>query len=383
MNNLFVPTIEKFTSSLDTVAKSDDKKTLGSVLSLVDSSHSAVFIYNDALVFQGLVSPYKTIYHSNHPYTTLVSSILFHPPKIRKTAKLYEVAEHMIASKIYMLPVFSEDDNIEGVIYLKDILLEILGKPKLLDFVKDTVRLRTPITAPSHSLVHDVFNLFKENGVSRLILVDDNGALDGIVTRGDLMDSVMKPTAKTRVPSEGPMGHYSYSGEKKARKEEPVQKFSSTVVSSLDDNTPIGKVVSQLISSAYNSVVLVDKQKVPTGFLSVKDILQAIAQMKPKEEVAVHIRRPSVAVSDSELAQVSNHLQLFGLKLRKRIDIERIEVTTDEQKNTKGQTQEFITTVMVVLVKGDPIVVLVKNRDFLDGVQDATSQIEKQQRRHS
>ncbi|KHE93452.1 MAG: hypothetical protein SCABRO_00747 [Candidatus Scalindua brodae] len=59
-----------FLSSLDTIIRGDVEKTLGSALSLVDSSHSAVFIFNNENKFQGMISPYRTIYSNNYPYTT-------------------------------------------------------------------------------------------------------------------------------------------------------------------------------------------------------------------------------------------------------------------------------------------------------------------------
>lgn len=381
MTDLSKFTIKDHVSTLDNVQRSDDKKTLGSALSQVSSSHAAVFIYNEFNEFQGLVSPYKAIYSSNYPHTTHVSSILFVPPKIDETTKVYDVAKHMVATKVYMLPVFSGEE-MKGVVYSKDLMVEVIKNKESLTFIKDNVQTHSPITAPVTSLVNEVFNELKEKGVSRIVLVDDKGVLAGIVTRGDLMESVMKPTEKVRVANEGTRaGRNSFGGEKKSRKEEPVRKFYSAGVFTLPDSTPIEQVVARLVESLHNSVVLVNKQNVPTGFLSTRDVLQAIALMRPKELVPIQIKKPSKAVEVAELERSENYLEIFAAKLEKRVDIQRIEVTTEEPKNQVGDTHAFNTNILVVLRKGDPIVAHTKNRIYFDGIQEAAQIIEKQLRR--
>ena len=384
MINSKIPTIKNYISSLDTVIKSDNKKSLGSVLSLVNSSHQAVFIYNDKDEFQGLVSPYKTIYSNNYPYTTLVSSIAFRPPRIEGNTKIYKVVKYMIASKIYMLPVFDDKGAVEGIVYGKDIALNVIKNPSLLTFIKDNMHPNIPITAPYTSLVQDVFNLIKEKNVSKIVLVDNNGAMKGIVTRSDLMKSVIKPTSKMRFSNEGSfIGRNSFAGEKKSRKEEQVLKFATSVVSSLPNTTSMKKIITYLVTSSHNSVVLLNKQRKPTGFLSMKDILKAISLMKPEENIPIIVKKPSKSVSDTELKRAIKHLESFSLKLGKRIKIKRIEVVTEEPKNQKGQTHKFNTTVMIIPIKGNSIISLTKNRGFLDGIQEATKIIEKQERRQN
>lgn len=102
MANIKPFTIKKYVSSLKTVVRSKGEDTLGSVLSRVNSSHEAVFIFDKQDEFLGLISPYKTLYSSNLPYTTKVSSIVFQPPLITEDMPIYTVAKHMLATKIYI-----------------------------------------------------------------------------------------------------------------------------------------------------------------------------------------------------------------------------------------------------------------------------------------
>ena len=139
--------------------------------------------------------------------------------------------------------------------------------------------------------------------------------------------------------------------------------------------------VKHLITSPHDSVVLVDKHRKPTGFLSIRDVLQAITFLQSEENVLLIIKRPSKAVSNKELKQATNYLELFAKKLKKRMKIEKIEVTSKEVKNPNGDTKIFNSTVIFTPVAGKSLVVVTKNRNFFDGIQEATKSIEKLRRR--
>lgn len=215
-----------------------------------------------------------------------------------------------------------------------------------------------------------------------MVIVDAQGSLEGIVTRSDLMQSLIKPTAKMRFPKEGThAGFYSLAGEKKFRKSEPVGTYSTGFVDSLPDNTPKAQIVLHLINSSHDSIVLVDSDNKPTGFLSTRDLLQALTLLRPEVYVPLNIKRPSKAVSETELHRAMEHLEQFGKKLNKRMHVANIEVTTKEAKSPKGLTMIFNTTVMVIPVAGKALVAETKDRSYLDGIQSATKIIEKQRRR--
>ncbi|GJQ48464.1 inosine 5-monophosphate dehydrogenase [Candidatus Kuenenia stuttgartiensis] len=383
MTNTQPPTIKKYVSSLASIVRSRAQNSLGSVLSRVRSSHEAVFIFDNNDEFLGLISPFKTLYSSNFPYTTKVSSIVFKPPAITEETPVYQVAEYMLSTKIYILPVLSKDGDLQSVIYGKDILQGIIKDPGLLVFVSGKVKPHIPITAPITASVKDVFYDLKEKGVSRMVIVNAEGSLAGIVTRSDLMQALIKPTAKMRFPKEGThVGFYSLAGEKKFRKSDPIRKYYTVLVDSLPDDTSRTEIVSHLITSPHDSIILVDKHNKPTGFLSTRDILRAVVLLRPEEDIPlIIIKKPGDSVSNKELEQATRHLELFGRKLKKRMKIKKIEVTSEEPKNPKGHTMMFNITVIVTPIAGKAIVAATKQRRFIDGIQEATTLIEKQRRR--
>lgn len=381
INSNYSYDISELIASLDLVPKSSPEKNLGSVLAQSDSSHSPVFIFKGD-EFLGLVSPYRTLYSGNYPYTTKVSSILLHPPRIKEKTSIHEAVGHMLATKLYTLPVFGDNGLPRGIISGKDILQYAAGDSRLLRFVSRSINIHQPITAHANSSVGEIYSLIKERDVSRIVLVDDAGALSGIVTRHDLMDAFIKPTAKRRFAPEGTaMGFHSRAGEKKYREDESAAKYAVGMVDNLPDSSPKRKIVLRLIASPYNGIVLIDKAFRPTGFLSIHDLLQTISQLRPHEEIPLVMKKPRSQVPAQELEAAENHLIQFGLKLKERMAVEKIAVSTEKLKNTLGIAREFYTTLAVTPVAGEPLIAKVSERNFLDSIQSATTLIEKQRRR--
>ena len=382
MNTVTTYAITDLIKPLDEIARSSPDKTLGSVLSQVNSSHSAVFVFDNKNQFVGLISPQKTLYSSNYPYSTKISSILFKPPTITKNTPLYEVTKHMHATRIYSLPIFTAEGLVEGVIHAKDILNYIINIADVLQFIGSVIKPHHPITAHRNSTVKDIYHLMRGKRISRVILVDDERDLAGIVSRSDLMHAFTKPTPKRRFPKEGTyIGFYSLAGEKKFRKEESIRKYYTALVDLMPVNTQKEKIVTHLIASPHNSIVLVDRSNKPTGFLSTHDLLQAVSLLRPEEEVPLIMKNPSYSVSSNELELAKEYLTQFGKKLKKRMTIEKIEVAAEESKNPTEQTIEFNTTLIVTPTTGKSLVAVTKQRGFLDGIQEATTLIEKQRRR--
>jgi len=375
-------TINDFLAPLNKIIRGKAQDTLGDTLSLVHSSHSAVYIYNDKNEFLGLISPFRTIYSKNYPYTTLVSTILFKPPHLTRDSSIYEMAEQMLATKIYTLPVFNEDRELTNEIDGKEILKVVLRDSDLLNYIKEKLKRHSPITARVDSTANDIFHLMKEKKVSRVILIDDQGVLSGIVTRSDLMRTLIKSTLKMRFRTEGLPSQFSpFAGEKKFRKGETIRKYSTKIVESLPDFTPVEKVINHLINSPHKSIVLVDKNRKPTGFLSMRDILKEISNLKPEVDIPLIIKKPSRSVSKSDLEQAIELLSLFAKKINKKKEIQRIEVVTEEPKSPNGDTHVFNTTVIVVPREGNAIIANTKQRIFLDAIREAVIIIEKQRRR--
>jgi hypothetical protein len=126
---------------------------------------------------------------------------------------------------------------------------------------------------------------------------------------------------------------------------------------------------------------LINSANIPVGFLSLRDLLVGIASLKPQKDINLIISKPSTAVSDEEVQKVGEHLAKFGQKLNSRVAIEKIEVNVEEPKYSSGETAVFNTSLIVTPLAGRKIIAKTKSSSFIDGIQAATEQIVKQERR--
>ncbi len=374
--------ISTYISSLDTVIRTDADETLGSVLPLVQSSHSPLFVFTKEKEFAGLVSPYQALYTHRYPYTTKVSSIASTPPYMTKDTPLYDVASYMLESRVYVLPLFDEDKQIIGVIHSKDIFQNLIKDQDLLIVISSTLKAHAPVTAHSNATVGDIFQIMKDKQVSRVVLVDDNGVLSGIVSRKDLHNALMQPTEKQRFGKNGMQPtDRAFDKEKEYRRNNPIKNYATENVYTLPIDTREEELVKMLIASEHNSIVLLDKYKNPVGFLSMHDILVGLQSLRPQETINLIMTKPTSNASEDDVKKVEESLTKFGQKMNKRIAIDKIEVTFEEPKTPTGGSILFNTSLIVSPVAGAKIIAKTKSRSFIDGVHSAIAQIEKQERR--
>jgi len=85
--------------------------------SLMGTCPTGVYVLEGSR-FKGLVVPYQARYQHDFLYTKLVTSGLVVPPHITEKTPLYEVAGHMLSTRIYNLPVFDEKKRVIGPVHV-------------------------------------------------------------------------------------------------------------------------------------------------------------------------------------------------------------------------------------------------------------------------
>jgi CBS domain-containing protein len=381
-SNLTLSNITFPISSLDAVVKAQGHDTLGSVLPLVNTSHSPLFVFTKDNEFIGLVSPYQALYSHSYPYSTKVSSIAWMPPYLTNDSPLFDVATFMLEKRVYVLPIFNDNKQLKGVIHAEDIFNYLAKSKALLTRIISTIKPHQPITADTGVTVGEVLQIIKDKHVSRVILVDEDKKLAGIVTRKDLLNAYMMPTQKQRFGKNGiAPTNWAFDEEKEHRKDDPIINYTTENVFANSDQIAQEILVKNLLTSKHNSIVLINKFKKPVGYLSMRDILVGLASLRPQEKINLIFSKPSSNVSDKEIKQAEEILMRFGNKQNKRDPIDMIEVTVEEPKTSEGGSIIFNTTAIVTPVSGAKIIAETKNRFYVDGIRSAIEQIKKQIRR--
>src|SRR3989338_1866005 len=177
------------------IIKISPEETLSSALSLTRTSHDAVFVFDEKNTFIGVINPYYCLIKSSFPGNAKVKHCLYHPPKVRVNFSIAKVAESFIESKIHYLPVFDDQDRFLGIISARHLLSYYLDSPWFAIPIKDILKMKNKpvITIYEEDTVSSAINTFKKTKVSKLIVLNKDLKLRGILSYYDLISYLVSP----------------------------------------------------------------------------------------------------------------------------------------------------------------------------------------------
>lgn len=376
--------LQSYIRAIDDFPQSDGNETLGSVLQHVFSCHDTIFVFdspNKKKNLVGMISAYQALYRQSYPYTKVVANCYIHPPDIQTSTSIYKVLEVMRDTGFFALPVFDDSGTLLGAVNAKDILKGILLDEMVQEYVSEMIKPRLPVTMSLNAVVKDIQNELKNVEQSRVVVVDDEGKVAGIVTRVDLAHAFLKPTEKQRFSHRGPSGEMAYDAEEVYRHDEPIRKFMNETVYAVNYETPIKKIVSDLVDSDFNSVILIDILEKPVGFLSILDIIDTLVNIRKPIEVPIVFPKPDDILSQNVIDKSEDLVYRFIEKFAKRQSIIKVELGFKTTKYADGDVAEFDITLMVDTTSGKKLVAHSKGKDFLQTVREVIHEVDRQEER--
>jgi predicted transcriptional regulator len=360
----------------ENTCKGDEE--IGAVLDTIETDHGAKIAFNEDKDFIGVLSAYKTIYKSQNSPRKKVKNAVLQPLLITKETPLYQIAEFMGSEKVFLLPVF-EKDTVIGTIAAVDIVKRIYHDEDLKIATAGELQEDKPVVQKINAKVKDIYPLLRENGVGEVIIVDKVGKVLGVVTRSDLKHAFIHPTSKQRFHKDNYRSDdISFDTEKKLREDDPIRNYlTERVPVTFNDATAQEKMLA-LLDSDSDFIVITDKASRPTGILSFRNILKAIAKLKPEQEVNITFEKPSRNVSVNEFEKAYDDLFEFVQKMNKRLPLERVEVRVHEPKFTTKETVEYDITLQIDPLSGGQYIAHSKAKIFGQSLRFAIKQIEKQ-----
>ncbi len=107
---------------------------------------------------------------------------------IEADATIAQTAEVMLEKKFSRLPVFDQHhDNIVGIVYMKDLITYYGNKDKM----KVAKLMRKPFIIPETKKVSVLLRQFQKRHEQMAIVVDEHGAVEGIVTLEDVLEEIV------------------------------------------------------------------------------------------------------------------------------------------------------------------------------------------------
>lgn len=384
----YLQTVGKAMEPVEGFASSGLEDTVGSVVDKLQSSHDAVLVYSNAeqQILAGILANTPTANLKSLPHNAKVGNHLIHPPHIAPGDRVGQAVQYMLDKRVYVLPVRREGEPVVVGIVTADGILRLLQRDEeSLDQIVDGVVPSQPITAPLSSTVGDIVELMDKDQISRVILTNDGGVLSGIVSRRDILDAFVKPSDRQRFSTRnGSPINYSFDEEQVRRDDDPITKYAITKVDWAPANASIRQAVGDLITGKSNSVVLVNGDHRPTGFISRKDLLRAITALQAGESQPVVFRHPDINLSDSQQARLDNIIEPWAAKLTSRVPVSQITVSYGVSKTPEGGIREVDTTLIIDPAAGpssDSVIAKAKSRSWEDGLRSTMAIADKQFRR--
>jgi len=287
------------------IIKAAPDDTLNMTLSHLTSSHDAAFVFNDKGAFLGVVNPYYCLIHSSFPGTTKIEHCLFHPPRIIINDSLERVSQMMIESKIHYLPVFDAKNNFLGIMTARRVLNQISGLPFGKISLGEVIahKKRPLVTLYDYDTISQAVHLFKEHKISKLVVIDKNMKLHGVLTYYDLIPYLVAPGVRNN--------RSIRAGEKEQFNKMKVKNYSKPTVIALQENAKVSEAINLILTRSIGSVVVVDHESHPIGIVTTRDIMQLIQKGKLPKKIGLstkHIETQYKKLETDLAAFVQSHI---------------------------------------------------------------------------
>lgn len=363
--------IKSFITSIEAIPTVSPSDLLGAVLENVSSSTDPLLVFNDKKEYCGAVSPSYVLFKRRYPTGTKVQSAMIMTPHITSQSSIFEVAEHMLATEIYTLPVFEGIDLLVGVVRGKDLIRGLMHNKELLREAQSMLEIKKPLTATMHMSVGEVYSTLKNEKSSRIVVVNNTGVLEGIVTRRDIQNAFLAP---------GPgRSSVNFSQEDVKRFDFPISEFYNTNVVTIGKGATIKEIIECMLAHSVNSVVIVDRVNKPVGIVSVRSLLLALTKVRPAPQIQIELSDRHNIMIDGQKENVMDILSRFVMKESKRVPLLGVEYILEAVKNPKGKIIAYEPSLFIQFANGEKYGTKVSNKNLFAATKEAVKKIASQE----
>ncbi len=328
----------------ENIIRVSPEDTLSSVLSQLTSSHDAAFVFSDDKKFLGVINPYHCLIKSSYPGNAKIEHCIFHAPRIRTNDSLAKAAQMMVESKVHYLPVFdTQKDEFQGIVSARHILALTKDSPvfkiKIMDFLR--IKNKPIVTVFEDDLVSQAIHLFRTRKLSKLIVVNKDMRLRGIIAHYDLIQFLVAPKKKAQWGDR--------KGDRMSFQYNIVRNFIKTLVLTLSPEQSLKDALQLILDKEIGSVVVVDDQRHPIGIITTRDFLGRLAKNAQERKFEIVAKNLSVE-SRRIIGGFFNNIASLSKKIP---DLTKVRLFIKEEK--KGGVFEQVLS--LIPKKGTPKII--------------------------
>ncbi len=243
----------------------DGDQRLAKVRSIFERENPKGIIVTEGGEYAGVVGE-KQLVRSRMEDDTKVSAVMKPAPAVDRHEDVRETARLLVEGDVKIAPVY-EGETLYGIVTVDQILEAVLGN---LDAITvGQVATEDVIGIGEKDSVGQAVNRLRENGISRLPVLDEDGRLVGVVTTNDIVEFVVRDHER--------QGSGDRAGDIDRMLDIPVYDImSSPVVTTTTDETAQAVVERMFDSDVSGLVVTPGGADTVAGMVTKTDVLRAL-----------------------------------------------------------------------------------------------------------
>ncbi|PIY69303.1 hypothetical protein COY90_01435 [Candidatus Roizmanbacteria bacterium CG_4_10_14_0_8_um_filter_39_9] len=295
--------------------------TLSVALNKLASSHDAAFVF-DKDKYMGVVNPYYCVIKTSSPSNAKLVHCLYHAPHVKLNYPISKIAQLMIESKIHYLPVFDDKDQFMGIVSARGLLRALEYLDIFMTKVSDLLaRKKLPLVMVfEDDSLAVALQKFKASRISKLVVVNKEMRLKGILSYYDLISYLASPKKRDRSDR---------ANDRPGLQNKSVRHFLKTMVLTLNKDDYLRDALHLILEKKIGSVVIIDSQYHPINIITTKDLLSLFVRESTKETIEL----TSKNLSKESRRTLGGFFEHLKLSLKKIPDLAKAKLFIKEEKD--------------------------------------------------
>jgi len=350
---------------------------LMSVVHKFTSTHIPLLAYRDDGAFEGVLTVDATLQAPKHNPSALVRTFLLTPPEITNDVSPIEALRLMRDLRLYTLPIVDNKQKVIGLLRAKILLKKLLQNPHLALRLTEALPVKTVITISESESVGHAFQLFAKHKISRLICVDKNNKVKGVVTKRDIALAFLSSSSRQRFSTRSSYKNYSFDVEQIKRNKNGLAPYMTPISNVAREGMDTLSIIHSILDHKYNSMVTVDASGRPQAIYSMRTILDTALKLISRAPYLLAI----ISKLPNELGVMEKEIVLKSILKTASWIHKQHPVTLIHMSNNVVRSKEhrvILFEVRLTIKTDSTYYAKHKNRDFVLATKGALREIKKQ-----
>ena len=248
-------------------AEVDVADRFGKIRAVFERENPKGVIVTDDGAYRGVLTE-RQLLRSHVDDDTKAEAMMRSAPRMSRTQDVRDVARVMLEGDTKVAPVF-ESDELWGIVTVDAILTAVIDSLDALSV--EEIYTDDVTTVAADATIGRAINLMRENGISRLPVVNGDDLLDGMLTTYDLSDWIIRDMDK---PTRG-----DRAGDLDRMLDLPVYNMMNEPVVTIPADATVAEALERMLEHDYAGLVVtpVEDDRTIAGVITKTDVLRALS----------------------------------------------------------------------------------------------------------